>query len=101
MSDQESGFGSVEYTEKIALSFRGHVDEEPLFEPEADVAEKVVELMKSKLATRTTIAQIRDLMNSLDDQEHYDGSGWFEMNRSVEKWVGDQSLESSPKSNRS
>ena len=91
MSDQDSVFGSVEYSEKIALSFRRHVEKEPLLEPEADVAEKVVELMKSERLTETTIAEIRDLMSSLDDQDHYDGSGWFEMTRSVEKWIGDQS----------
>ena len=93
MSAQESVFGSVKYTEKIARSFRGHVEEEPLFEPEAEVAEKVVKLMKSKQFTITIATEIHDLMNSLDDREHYDGSGWFEMTRSVEKWLSDQSLE--------
>jgi hypothetical protein len=59
--------------------FQRCISDNKFFEPEFEVSKRVNSILEtSPELTRSDVAEVLDLVNSLLTQEHYDGSGWHD-----------------------
>ena len=79
--------GSIEYAESFIGYFEWHSDIQPLFIPEATVANEVVALMRTQPLTREAIEAVWRLMVDIDRIAHYNGTMWYGFRSAVQAWL--------------
>lgn len=77
--------GPLERLRALVAYFERCAQTDPSFEPEAEVARRVVALLEGRQAVEA--AEVRALLRSLDGLPHYDGTGWMDFNLQVEAWL--------------
>ena len=69
-------FSDYKYAESFIEYFKQNIKNDPGFAIEAEVAEAVVGLMKKQAVSQNDLLLIKDKMRNIEEEEHYDGSGW-------------------------
>jgi len=59
--------------------FERNIKNHEIFRPEFDVSRKINSILERKDAlTKSDVDEILNLLNDIDEVEHYDGSGWYD-----------------------
>ena len=67
--------------------FSHHADRQALFVPELEAARRIVALMRKDPPDAADAEQIVRELGAVDEQPHYDGSGWHGFRNAVRWWL--------------
>jgi hypothetical protein len=67
--------------------FAEHAKTQPLFVPEHDAAGRILALMRKEPHAAEDVEKIRHELGAVDQEPHYDGSGWHGFRNAVRWWL--------------